>query len=45
MDGDWTWGGEHIINCTDDGLKNCALETCTILLTSVTPINSKKGKN
>ena len=42
MDGDLTWGGEHTIQCTDDVLWNCAPETCVILLTSVTPINSIK---
>ena len=41
-EGDLTWGGEHTIQCTDDVLWNCASETCKILLTSVTPINSIK---
>ena len=45
MDEDLTWGSEHIIQCTDDVLKNCALETCIILLTSDTPINSIKINN
>ena len=45
MDGDLTWGGEHTVECTDDMLWNSAPETCKILLTSVTPINSiKRGK-
>ena len=43
-DRDLTWGGEHTIQCTDDVLQNCAPETCIILLTSVTPINSIKRK-
>lgn len=44
MDGDLSWGGEPTIECTDDVL-NCAPETGTILLISITPINSrKKGK-
>ena len=45
MDGDLTWSGEHTIQCTDDVLWNCVPETCIILLTSVTPINSIKGNN
>ena len=44
MEGDLTWDGEHTIQCTDDVLWNCAPETCIILLTSVTPINSIKKK-
>ena len=44
MDKDLTWGGEHTIQCTDDVLQNCALETCTVLLTSVTSISSIKRK-
>ena len=35
MEANLTWGG-------DDVLWNCAPETCIILLTSVTPVNSKK---
>ena len=35
-------GGEHTIQCTDDVLWKCAPESCLILLTSVTPINSIK---
>ena len=42
MDGDLTGDGEHTIQCTEDVLQNCASETSNILLTSVTPINSKK---
>ena len=37
-------GYEHTIQCTDDVLWNCALETCIKLLTSVTAINSIKRK-
>ena len=44
MDGDLIWGGEHTIECTDDVLWNCVLETHIIFLTSVTPINSIKRK-
>ena len=44
MDGDETWGGEHTTQCREDVLWNCAPETCIILLTSVTPINSIKWK-
>ena len=42
MDGDWTWGGGHTVQCTDDVLWNCAHETCIIFLTTVTPI--KRGE-
>lgn len=35
MNGDLTWGGEHIINSVQ--IMYCAPETCIILLTSVTP--------
>ena len=44
MEGDLTCGGEHTIQYTDDVLQNCTLETCTILLTNVTSINSIKNK-
>ena len=44
MEGDLTWGGEHTIQCTDDVLWNCSLETYKLLLTSVTSINSIKKK-
>ena len=44
MEEDLTWGGEHTIQCTDDVLWNRTPETCIILLTSVTPINSIKEK-
>ena len=45
MDGDLSLGDEHTIQCIDDVLQNHAPETCTILLTSITPINSiKRGK-
>ena len=37
--------GEHTIQCTCDVLWNCAPETCIVLLTKVTPINSRKRKN
>lgn len=43
MEGDLTWG-EHSIQCTDDGLWNCAPETCTLLFTSIAPIHSMKRK-
>ena len=44
MDRDLFWGGEHTMQCTDDVLWNCAPETCKLLLTSVTAINSIKRK-
>lgn len=41
---DMTWGGEHIMQCTDDVLKNCPPETHIILPTSISPnkINEKE---
>ena len=48
MDGDLTWAGEHIMQCTDDVLWNSAPKTCIILLTNVTPkhsIKRRKKKN
>ena len=42
MEGDFTWGGEHTVQCTDNVLQNCTLETYIILLTSVTPVNTIK---
>ena len=42
--GDLTWGGEHTVQCTEDILWNCAPETCIILLTCITPVNSIKRK-
>ena len=35
-----TGGGAHTTQCTDDVLWDCAPETCVILLTSGSPINS-----
>ena len=42
---DLTLANEHTIQYTDNVLKNCTLEHCTILLTTVIPINSIKIKN
>ena len=42
MEGDLTWGGEHTIQYIDDVLQNCIPETCIILLTNITQINSIK---
>ena len=42
MEGDLTWGGEHMIQYMDDVLQNCIPETYIILLTTVTPIFNKK---
>lgn len=42
VEGDLTWGGEHIIQYTDDMLQNCTPETYILLLNNVTPINSIK---
>ena len=41
-EGDFTLGGEHTIQYTDDVLQNCTLETYIILLTNVTPVYSMK---
>ena len=45
MEGDLTWGGEHIIQHVDDVLQNCIPETHIILLTYVTPMNLIKNKS
>ena len=45
MEGDWTLGGEHTVQCADDVLQNCTPEAYIILLTDVTPINSILKKN
>ena len=44
MDRDLTGEGEHRVQCTGDVLWNSEPETCIILLTSVTLINSIKRK-
>ena len=44
VEGDLTWGGEHIMQYTDDVLWNRTPETYIILLANVTPINSIKKK-
>lgn len=44
LDGDWTCGGGHSIQCTGDVLWNYAPETCVIVLTYVTPIHSIEKK-
>lgn len=41
---DFTLGGEHPMQYTDDELQKCMLETYIILLTSITPINLIKIK-
>lgn len=41
---DLTRDGEHIIQCTDNVLWNCAPEAWVILLTSVTQKKSIKGE-
>ena len=40
LEGDFTWGGEHTIQCIDDVFQNCTPETYIILFTNITPINS-----
>ena len=42
MDRDLTGEGEHRVQCTGDVLWNSEPETCIILLTSVTIVNSIK---
>ena len=44
MERDLTLGGEHTMQCADDVLLSCTLETCMVLLTNVTPINSIKKR-
>ena len=36
---DWTWGGGHTVQCTDDVSLNCTLETYIIILVNDTPIS------
>ena len=45
MEGDLTWGGEHIIQYTDNILYNSTPGTYIISLTNVTLINSIKNKS
>lgn len=45
LEGDWTLDGEHTMQCADDVLQNCTLETYTIVLTKITLINSIKCLN
>lgn len=42
MKGDLNWDGKHTIQCEEDVWQNCVPETCIILLTNETPINSIK---
>ena len=42
MEGNLTWGGEHIIQYTDYVLQSCTPVNYIILLTNVTPVNSIK---
>ena len=46
MKGDLTWSGKHTIQYIDNVLGNRMPESCVLLLTNVTPINSnfKKSK-
>ena len=44
MERDFVLGYGPTIQCADNVLLNCAPETCIILLTRVTPINSVKRK-
>lgn len=42
MEGDLTLDGKHIMQYTDNVLKNCILEIYIILLSNVIPINLRK---
>ena len=44
MERDLTLGGECTRQYADDVLQCCTLETCMVLLTNVTPINSIKKR-
>ena len=44
MEKDYAWGDGCLIQCTDDVLLSCTVETCMVLQTNVTPINSIKEK-
>ena len=37
---DFAWGDGHMIQCADDVLLSYTFETCLVLHTNVTPINS-----
>ena len=37
---DFAWGDGHMMQCADDVFLRCTLETCMVLSTNVTPINS-----
>lgn len=39
MEGELTWGGEHIVKYIDDVLWNYILDTYMISLTNITPMN------
>ena len=41
---DLTLAGELPMQFAGDGLDSCTVETCVVLLTSVTPINAMKKK-
>ena len=43
MERNYTLGGEHTMQYTDDVLWNCVPEACIPILTNVTPINSIKS--
>lgn len=40
MERNFAWGGERMMQYADDVLLVCTLETCMVLSTTVTPINS-----
>ena len=44
MEGAWTWGGEHKIQCIDDVLWICAPETYNFV-SQYHPNRFNKGKN
>ena len=45
METDFTVSDGCTMHCADDALLSCTLETCMVLVTIVTPINSIKKKD
>ena len=45
MERDFVLGNGRTMQCADDVLLSCTLETCMVLLTNVAPINSIKRIN
>lgn len=45
MESNFPWGGGDTMQCADDALLTCTLETYMVLQTSITPINSNRQTN